>query len=196
MALLTVPFPRAISFGFEGGAGYDTNIVIDGGGNEFRNQNRENALREFDVAHMARLPAVYKPLIKFFHAAGGMANTFACRDWSDFEVASGEGIFAALGGGVYQFQKQYVEGGITRVRNIMLPLADGLVITGSTGGTVDHSLGRLSGGSGTPTAWTGLYDCLCRFGTDKMRGSIFDKSGGELVYRWQSIPIVEVKEAD
>jgi hypothetical protein len=46
-----------------------------------------------------------------------------------------------------------------------------------------------------PASWSGEFDNHCRFGTDKMRAETVDKSAGQLVVGWASIPVVEVREA-
>jgi uncharacterized protein (TIGR02217 family) len=41
--------------------------------------------------------------------------------------------------------------------------------------------------------WSGEFDVPCRFDTDQMRGVIANKSGGQYVVDWESIPIVEIR---
>lgn len=41
--------------------------------------------------------------------------------------------------------------------------------------------------------WAGQFDVPCRFDTDQMRGTIANKSGGQFVVDWESIPIVEIR---
>jgi uncharacterized protein (TIGR02217 family) len=41
--------------------------------------------------------------------------------------------------------------------------------------------------------WSGEFDVPCRFDTDQMRGTISNKSGGQYVVDWDSIPIVEIR---
>lgn len=66
-------------------------------------------------------------------------------------------------------------------------------VTGGTVSAVDYTTGIVLMTSGTPTDWEGEFDVPCRFETDRMEGEIIDKSAGEFVIGWKSIPIVEIR---
>lgn len=192
MTMLTERFPVAISFGATGGPEFSTDMVIVSGGAEYRNSNRQSALRRYDVSHAARKENLAKLLIKFFAAAAGRLNTFPFKDWSDYTAAGDEGGWFDLGGGAYQMGKQYTAGGLTHFRVIRLPVVDRITIYGNTGGTLDYVTGILTDGTGIPTSWVGEFDVLARFDTDMMELDIINKGHDGLLYGWNSIPIVEV----
>ena len=93
-----------------GGPGFLTNVVIVNSGQEYRNQVWAKQRAAYEVSHAARLPAQYKPLQAFFRAASGRQNGFRFKDWTDFEVAAGEGRFREIDATHYQLTKRYVSG--------------------------------------------------------------------------------------
>jgi uncharacterized protein (TIGR02217 family) len=180
--------------GFEGGSGYLTEIAQVPGGKEKRNAQRANSLGAWVATQLHKRHAPTQELIKYWHAAAGRANDFPFRDWTDYQVETGDGVFLALTASTYQLQKRYITGGVTRTRDIIRPLA-GLVVTGSGTYSVSGSTGILTVTSGAaPTGWHGEFDLLCRFGTDDLKVTIVDKRGnGEFIYTWGDISIEEVR---
>ncbi len=63
----------------------------------------------------------------------------------------------------------------------------GLTHTGSTGNC------DLYPQADETLAWAGQFDVPVRFDTDRMVGVISNKSGGQFVIDWESIPIVEIR---
>lgn len=188
--LLPERFPDLVSFGATGGATFLTNVVATEGGLEQRNQIWSQARGSWEVSHAARLPEQYKPLQAFFRVARGKAMEFRFKDWSDFTVESGEGVFVLISAGVYQMHKRYTVGTETVDRKITLPIEDSVTITG-TFSAADYDTGIVTG---TPTSWIGEFDVRCRFDTDQMKAEIIDRSQGSgLIIGWSSIPVVEVK---
>lgn len=191
--ILDQRFPDRISFGATGGPEFQTDIVMVASGQEFRNGNRALALRRYDVAHAARREDLGHELLAFFHVARGRLYPFRFKDWVDYQCASGDGGFEDIGGGSYRFVKRYVAGADQYERRIPMVIADTLTIVGNAGGTIDADTGILSGGSGTPTGWSGEFDVLCRFDVDRMEQLTITRSKSHgLILGWQSIPLVEV----
>lgn len=193
MTFLAERFPPKISFGANGGPGFLTDIVITNGGVESRDQTRSMELGSWEVSHAARLPAAYKPLQAFFRLAGGRANTFRFKDWTDYTVAANEGKFVMLTSTTFQCVKRYTFGSQTFDRTIMLPVSP-ISVTGGTVASISYTTGIVTMTSGTPTAWTGEFDILARFDTDRMRAETIDRNPRDgLIIGWSSIPIVEVR---
>ena len=199
MAFLDIQFPPRIAFNALGGPEYQTDVVVLASGHEQRNQNWAVARGQWDVAHAIKTAADKNALIAFFRVAKGRANSFRFKDWLDFEASLTEGVLTSLGGGTYQLAKRYTNAAGSEDRNITLPVNGTVVVkqgavTLVSGG--DYSINYATGvltviGSPmpAPTAWSGEFDVPARFDTDRMQASIIDKA----VYRWESIPIVEVR---
>lgn len=191
---LDIRFPVDISFGAEGGAGFETDIVIMASGAEVRNQNREHQRMMFDVAHAARREAAWRKLRAFFLVCAGRAHTFRYKDWTDYICEAGDGVFQDADSGSptgQQMYKRYIFGGQTYYRKVTKPINGKITLVGS--GTLDYSTGIVDGGA--PTAWYGEFDVHARFDTDEMRSELINKTpDGELLVGWRSIPIVEVLE--
>lgn len=197
MSFLDVRFPVTISYGAVGGPEWRTDVVILDSGHEQRNQNWSSARCRWDVAQACKTDAMRSALIAFFRVARGRANSFRFKDFTDFEVASGEGVLSAVGDGTYQLQKRYTNAGGTYDRDITLPLSV-LLYRNSTLLTegVDYNLNDTTGvvtpiGSPTtiPTSWIGEFDVPARFDTDRI-GLVAEDID---FFRSQSIPIIEVR---
>lgn len=201
MAFLESPrFPVGISFGAVGGPGYSTDVVVMGGGAEQRNQNWSAARCAYDVARACKTLAIRDELIAFFRIAKGRANGFRFKDWTDYEVATTEGVLSSLGSGQYQLQKRYTHAGGTEDRDIQKPVSgtaavytsgDVLLVAG-----VDYTIDTTTGiitvqGSPTPAPakWSGEFDVPVRFDIDRL-GLIAEDIE---FFRSQSIPLVEIR---
>lgn len=193
MPFLDARFPEHISYGATGGAGFVTDVVVVDSGTEYRNQRRALELNRWDVAHAARFESVARELVAFFRIAAGRANGFRFKDWTDYIVASGEGIFTSLGDDQFQMWKRYTFGAYTYDRKIQKPVNGTLTITETGGSIVDYATGICTNTTGTPTAWVGQFDFPARFDTDVMHLETKDRSGNELILGWASIPIVEIR---
>lgn len=204
MAFLESPiFPERIFLDeIQGGPEYYTRLVRTVVGKEFRDEIRAQAMHKYDVAHAAKKPSAWKPLRAFFHIAGGRANAFRFKDWTDYRGQDGgQGLFASLGysataGAAYQMYKRYTAGSSTRDRRIQKPRPNKITVEGDSGfvlGGIDYTTGIVYASSGVPLTWTGDFDVPCRFDIDEMRGSVAGKKGnGDLIMEWGSIPIIEV----
>jgi uncharacterized protein (TIGR02217 family) len=197
MAFLDIRFPVNIAYGAVGGPGYSTDVVTLNSGFENRNQNWSVARCMYDAAKGCKTDQDRIDLIKFFRVAKGKMHSFRWRDFSDYEVLTGEGTLTALGGGTFQLVKQYTNGAGTENRTITLPV-NAVVKQGSTTLVLNthYTLSLTTGvltiiGSPTPApdSWTGEFDVPARFDTDQLRLVIEDLE----YFKSQNIPIVEVR---
>ena len=189
---LDIRFPEKISLNAQGGPEFLTDIVIVASGFETRNQNWSKQRMRYDVAHAARREAEWRKLQAFFLVVAGRACSFRFKDWTDFECASGDGVFIAddTAGSptVLQMHKRYTFAGQTYYRKITKPVS-GRITTDASG--LSYSTGIAASG----TYWYGEFDVHTRFDTDSMQSETINKSpDGELLIGWRSIPIVEVRE--
>jgi uncharacterized protein (TIGR02217 family) len=197
MAFLDIRFPVNIAYGAVGGPGYSTDVVTLNSGFENRNQNWSVARCMYDAAKGCKTDQDRIDLIKFFRVAKGKMHSFRWRDFSDYEVLTGEGTLTALGGGTFQLVKQYTNAAGTENRTITLPI-NAVVKQGSTTLVLNthYTLSLTTGvltiiGSPTPApdSWTGEFDVPARFDTDQLRLVIEDLE----YFKSQNIPIVEVR---
>lgn len=182
-------FPLQIAFGAQGGPGYQTTITPMDSGFESRNSAWQNSRAKFDVGLRPMGKADTDDLIAFFRVVKGRAHGFRFRDWSDYQVGAGEGIVIQRSDGSLQLAKLYTYGDLQEARPISKPVAGTVTISG---GTVDYATGKVAGGS-TATTWTGEFDLPVRFDTDEMKLDALDKSQGEILFQWGSIPIIEIR---
>ena len=65
--------------------------------------------------------------------------------------------------------------------------------------TVDYTTGLVTFGSaptsGHTLTWTGQFDTPCRFDIDDLKIELVDElpAGGDLLCRWASIPLIELR---
>lgn len=81
-----VRFPELISWGAQGGPGYDTTVIEFTTGKEQRNQNWEASRMSWDVAKGVQSQADLDLLVSFFRGRRGKAHGFRYKDWSDFKL--------------------------------------------------------------------------------------------------------------
>lgn len=193
MSFIDTRFPVDISFGATGGPVWFTDIVRTGGGYEYSNQNAEYPLCHFDVSHAARTQTKYATLLAFQRAMRGRFHTFRFKDWSDYSVATGQGIFASLTSTTFQMYRTYVAGSATHNRIIQKPVSATVTVTGGTTPVVDYTTGIVTVASGTPTSWIGEIDVPCRFDQDDMQGQILDGVTANRILGWTGIGISEVR---
>jgi uncharacterized protein (TIGR02217 family) len=215
MGFHEVQYPPGISWGTSGGPGFNTHVVVVDSGQEERTARWAQARRKFDVAESIKTDAQLAELITFFMARQGSANGFRFKDWTDYctsanHVHHGEAGIApaptdqnfSVGDGtttVFQLQKGYTNGGVTRTRKITKPVAGTVVIakdgvTTASGWTVNTATGQVTFTT-APTAgvilsWGGEFDIPARFGDDidnQLPISLDAYSSGSI-----KVPIIEI----
>jgi uncharacterized protein (TIGR02217 family) len=195
MADLDVQFPPAISLGATGGPEFLTNIVVTEGGWEQRNQVWAQSRGRWSVGHAARIESQFAQLRAFFMNANGRANTFRYKDWSNYIVASGQGVFTQLTSTTFQMWRRYAFSSFSHDKKVVKPVSGTITVTGGSGASVNYATGVVTVSSGTPTAWVGQFDHYARFDTDHLDAEIINltRGGVELVQSWPEIPIIEVR---
>lgn len=155
MSFLETPrFTRAPAYGYRGGPRYSTDIVVVGGGQEFRNQNWANSRGRWVMTVPLAGAELLADLQEFFHAVAGAAHGFRFKDWLDYEVtvANGRMGSSAYGTGkpTSQLQKAYTKGALTRYRDIFKPVSTptiyraGVAQTPTTHFTLDLTTGIVT----------------------------------------------------
>jgi uncharacterized protein (TIGR02217 family) len=183
MAFHEVQFPTNISYGSEGGPGFNTNVIETDSGAEQRVARWANPRHTYEAGYTVRTQTDLAAVKEFYVARQGALNGFRFKDWLDFTTnADGFGSTThndcqiGIGDGSetqFQLVKTYVSGAITRTRKITKPVS-GTVAIGID--TVDQGSGwsvNLTTGIVTfDTApanlevitWGGEFDVPVRFG--------------------------------
>src|SRR3989304_50940 len=111
-------FPVDISFGAQGGPGYNTAITTVRSGRESRLARWVDSRAKYDVSYGVRTQKQLDALIAFFRTVRGQAIGFRLKDWADYRDISitggvtSVGILGATGIGTgyptYQLVKKYI----------------------------------------------------------------------------------------
>jgi len=192
MAFYETPrFPDDVSYQFEGGPAFSTDIIVNGGGFESRNQNWSQARRVWRCNHVPKARALTDELLAFFSVAAGRAHGFRFKDWTDFEATAAQGIFVLLTATTFQMHKRYASGSNNHDRKIIKPVSGTIVVTGGVNPSVNHATGVVTVDSGTPTSWVGEFDTPARFDADDMRLQVVQTSPRRFV--WGDISLTEIR---
>lgn len=181
MSFHEVQFPTDISYGSQGGPGYNTNIITLDSGQEQRIARWSDARRQYNVAYGVRSHSQLANLIEFYLARQGAAFGFRYKDFHDC-TSSASGVDSSLGGeattnedqvilrisattpSTYQLRKAYTSGTTTKYRSITKPVSGTMKVSVDTGGgpvaqtettdyTVNYETGVVTFISGfSPTA--------------------------------------------
>lgn len=183
--MIDVRLSREIEVGAKAKPRYATDIIPTEGGFEFRNERWRYPKFSFefnlepgdpyDETGEAMGHQTLRELIELWHCAGGMAETFRFRHWSDWR---GRGENIGTGDGVtedFQLYRVYQTGLVTRLRKITRP-AEGSVVAYVNGVvtavTVDSDTGIISFAA-APAAGTQItadfdFDLPVRFDDDEL----------------------------
>lgn len=196
-------FPERIGIGATGGPSFATEVIAVESGREKRNARWSYPRHEWDVSHGLRSQADFVTLREFFLAtAKGKAHGWRYKDWADFAATIAQGVVAGLTSTTFQLIKRYTSGAQTTDRPITKPIAAGFVLK-DTGATLvlttDYTLNTVTGvvttvipRTAANLTWSGSFDVPMRFDTDKLNGSMIGRNGSDLVFAWDSIPIIEL----
>ncbi len=199
MSFLEQQFPADISFGATGGPEFSTSVVTLQNGFEQRNINWSIARAKYNVSQGIKTQAQLDALIAFFRNAGGKAQGFRFKDWSDYQ-----GIGQSIGtgnGSTTQFQlvKHYTSGSATVARIITKPVAGSVTIfvngvLQTSGVSVNMATGVITFTS-APANLAAIsadfeFDVPVRFDTDHLAATLENKNERA----WQNIPLVEVRK--
>lgn len=155
---------------------WDVEKVRTDGGYEVRNARWSQPLYAFDVAYPAAMrdDATYQSVSQAYHATGGGLDSFAFRDWADYQCTdepfgTGDGTTT-----VFPLIKSYTFGSAEFFRRIYLPVSaitvkkDGVTLM--SGYSVNYSTGNVTLTvaplEGEELSWTGDFDIPVRFEGD------------------------------
>lgn len=203
MSFKNIRFPTGIRYGAVMGPQWLTAIARLPSGKAKKNRGREFPMRRFRVERALSTDALRNAFWAFVYNMDGPLNTFRIKDASDFEVATGEGVFDAFGspsGSQYQLQKRYTSGAYTKDIDVVLPVSGSLAVFKSGGAqlventhyTVDYTtpsglITMIGSPLEVPASWTGEYDILAAFESDEFMVQAADAD----VWFAQNITILE-----
>ncbi len=172
MAFDEVRLPTDISYGFGGGAEYNTDVVVLSSGHEQRNINWEVARSRYSCSFGLQKQSQLDALIAFFRARKGRARGFRFRDWKDYTITNQR---LGLGDGTiteFPIVKTYASGLIeTRDLTKIVTNADSQAIA-SAQGAIATPVSVTVGGVVT-TAYTLNYNTgIIRFPTAPVAGAV------------------------
>lgn len=194
-------FPEQIGFGARGGPALATDVVTVESGREKRNARWSYPRHEWDVSHGVKTQADFDTLRAHFLSVDGRAHGFRFKDFSDYAATVAQGFVTGLTSTTFQLVKRYNSGAQTKTRRIRKPIAAGfalydtaVLLTLTTDYTLDTVTGVVTTTSPRTAAnltWSGSFDVPMRYDTDKLSAEIVSRSAAGLLYRWDSIPLVE-----
>ena len=199
MSFHDIQFPTKISYGAVGGPRFSTTVQTLASGHEQRNINWSAARREYQVDISPSRGSEWEALLDFFHARRGRAYGFRLKDFSDFELTTGE---VGIGDGAktdFQICKIYeAAGNWPHCRDLrkIVPETTAVALDGVpalSGWSVDNGSGMIT--FDAPPALDVVITVSCefdvpvRFDTDLMAATI----PGPHIHQWQSVTLVEVR---
>lgn len=191
--------PEDVERGAQGGPEFKTTVLTLTSGYEKRNIDWSSTRGSWDVSYGIQSLDDLRDVIAFFYARQGRARGFRFKDWSDYAIASKQGI--GIGNGTnptFQIYKRYSSGGIDYDR-ILKKIVNGSLVVWLdnviqvSGFAIDYNTGIITF-TPAPTAAvvvsvTCEYDVPVRFDTDKLNINMDLFNVGQL----PSIPLVELK---
>lgn len=205
-AFVNMQFPDGILVGAEFGPEYLTEVARAPSGVTMRNEEYDEPLRKFSVdKSLTDDEDKFKTFLQFWSRARGKSNTWRIRDLSDFHVLDTEGVFTLVGGNNYQLIRRWNYAGADMDTTIILPRSGSLVVKRgvdvleegvdwSTNYTVPSGVIAILDGGGAPTSWSGQFDILARFDTDRLP-LVIQNADVRRVFLSRNIPIVEERMA-
>lgn len=206
MAYHNVLFPPEISYGSKGGPSFKTTVIALASGLERRNREWKRVRAVYDVSHGIKSPEQMEQLRNFFYARHGMADSFNYFDHADHLIFNQN---IGIGDGVqrnFQIIKSYIDDGNYQYDRVITKIAPGTDLPILVGGipqtkgthyTLNYTTGIVTfttaPAAGLPINLpTAEFYVHCRFDIDH-----FDPVHEFWLYQsWESIPIVEIKDAE
>jgi uncharacterized protein (TIGR02217 family) len=196
-------FPANISYGSQGGSGFNTTVFEATSGFEQRNINWSTSRAKYDVSHGIKTKDDMTVIVDFFMAMRGKAYAFRYKDWADFQIANQQIGTGDGANRVFQLIKVYADPLALQsfTRTIKKPVNGSLttvLVAGAptTQFVLDYTTGILTFNVGhAPTAGQSVvigyieFDVPVRFNVDELniRQDFFQ------VESWEGIQIIEVK---
>lgn len=178
--------PERVSYGFTASPNYRSRASEREGGFERINRVWARPLLYITSARLEDTPITnVETVLAFFHAMGGQASYFRCKDHTDYQSCGVQSTPSRLDQPLvlktgssteWQLCKNYTAGSITQRREIYKPIGSTILIANGGGvlqtdWTLDEATGILTKGggfSGTPTTWGGQFDVEVRFMNDML----------------------------
>ena len=191
-------FPETLAYGGAGGPGWLTEVVVNQGGHEQRNQRWAFARAEYDVGLINRSLAETQTLLAIALVTKGRANPFRLKDiitndftGTDEPVGTGTGALET-----YQCIKRYTVAGYTYDR-LIAKLITGTLAVESNGTPVVPTSINVNAGTFTLTATLGeaitasfQFHIPVRLNFDATK--IQRVSAG--VFSWPSVQLLETRD--
>ena len=220
MAFLETPrFPTDLKYGSLSGPTMSTNIVVTGGGTEYRNANWSLPIYRFNAKYMVKTRTTAKQVYDLFIASQGRFGGFRFKDAWDFSSASNGSASPSntdqvLGVGDasqvdFQLIKSYAAGSSSLARKITKPVVAVGVGIGDIGGvpqvedthfSVDYTTGVITF-SIAPSIGVSIvagfeFDVPVRFDSDDLSDLAFALStttGEGDIVGYGDIPLTEIR---
>lgn len=200
MATKDLVLPLEVSQGITWEARFNETVVIEGGGDEQRNQLWELPRRRGDLAMALETPVKRDAWIAFQRVLRGMHYSFKARDHTDYKVTQAQGVVEDLGGDTYQLLKRYTVDSETFDEDVTLPEQGSLTVyddadvalVEGVGYSVDYMTGIVTALGGVPPiigSWAGRYYVRVRFDLDGIPITARTVNFARL----PSIPLIEVR---
>jgi uncharacterized protein (TIGR02217 family) len=189
-------FPPTLSLGATGGLGWHTSLTETALGEEYRAAGWGTPLGRWVVGKNLQKGAERDALLAFHRVFAGQAKAFRFKDWTDFQVLSGEGGLVSLFGGFNFLAKNYtlidVFGNPLIVTRWIHKPVFGTIVFSDGAVVADYEKGYVTGGDLGSSTWVGEFDIPARFEEDRPDIAVnltADTAG------WKGITLCEVRES-
>ncbi len=208
-----VLFPLDIGFDSRGGPQRRTDVVVNAGGREQRNQRWYHSRRKYNAGYGVKSISTLSTIVEFFEERRGKLYGFRWRDRADWKssshadpishldqaIGTGDGVRAA-----FQLIKRYGANHAPYDRTIAKPVAgsvrvaiDGVEVSAAAF-SLDATTGIVTFAAGSAPAAGALvsagfqFDTPVRFDTDHLEIDYMAFDAGEI----PDIPVVEIITGD
>jgi uncharacterized protein (TIGR02217 family) len=204
MAFFEQQLPPCYSFGARGGPVWSTVVAKTQGGSRYVNQNWSAPLHRWNISHAVKTNDDFEAVRAFFYVVAGRFDGFRFKDWSDFEATILNTRLTERPGspGEWQMQRLYTVGSRTYVRDIYKPVAGAVIwryrsaVWSAISAGIDYATGgaQFSGHLGGDVyGWVGTFDVPVAFASDTMEAEVVDRAGDDLLVRWPSLEVEEIR---
>jgi uncharacterized protein (TIGR02217 family) len=192
-------FPEELALGGSGGPMWFTEVVINAGGHEQRNQRWANARAEYEIGFQNRTLAETQTLFAIAYLTKGKANPFRFKDivtqdytGTDEPVGTGTGALAT-----YQVIRRYTLAGYTYDRPVYKLVSGTLVVKSNTVVVVPTAI-NLNNGTFTLNATLGeaitasfQYHVPVRLNFDATK---ITRGPEQNTFQWPSVQLIETRD--
>jgi len=195
MAFLESRLPVGVTYGSQGGPGYNTRIISAASGYEDRNANWSYPRHVFEWETSGVLDNDMETLRDFFHALKGALHGFRVRDERDYKScdlaaapAYDDQIIGTGDGAEDTFQliKTYTYGALSTARIIQKPDPDFTPLVGVLGSA------RLEGDGTYPWSWDSATGIITFTGTVPPSGNVTAGFQFDVPVRFSTDNLVDV----